>query len=51
MKIIAVTNQKVRESKTTCPKGVFTEGEFLKIVGMVDQETKKRQQRKPNQSV
>ena len=36
--MIAIENQKVSKSKTTCPKGVFTEGEFLKIVGVVDRE-------------
>ena len=49
--MIAIENQKVRESKTTCPKGVFSEDEFLKMVKAVDREMKKRQQRKPNQSV
>jgi len=39
----------VEESKTTCRKGVFTKDEFLEMVKAVDKETKKKQQRKPNQ--
>jgi hypothetical protein len=41
IKIIAIENQKVWESKTTCPKGIFTEDEFLKIVKVVDRERKR----------
>ena len=47
--IIAIENQMVEESKTTCRKGVFTKDEFLEMVKAVDKETKKKQQRKPNQ--
>lgn len=32
---MAIENQKVQESKTTCPKGIFTEEEFMKIVKVV----------------
>ena len=38
---MAIENQKVRESKTICPKGVFTEDEFLKMVKAVDRERKR----------
>ena len=51
MKTIAIANQKVRESETTCPKGLFTKEEFLEMVKVVDREMKKRQQGKSNQSV
>ena len=47
--MIAIENQKVEESKTTCRKNVFTEDEFLETVKVVDKEMKKKQQRKPNQ--
>lgn len=47
--IIAIENQKVEVGKTTCPKGIFTKDEFLEMVKAVDKETKKKQQRKPNQ--
>ena len=43
MKIIAIENQKAQESKTTCPKGIFTEDEFLKVVRVVDREMKRIQ--------
>jgi hypothetical protein len=39
--MIAIENQKVRESKTTFLKGVFTEDEFLKMVKAVDRERKR----------
>ena len=52
MKIIAVANQKVGESKTTCSKGIFTKEEFLETVRVVNQETKNRQQQgKPDRPV
>ena len=35
IKIMTIENQKVEESKTTFPKGIFTEDEFLKIVKVV----------------
>ena len=38
--IIAIENQKVEESKTTCRKGVFTKEEFLEMVKAVDREIK-----------
>jgi hypothetical protein len=38
---IAIASQKVEESKTTCPKGIFTEDEFLKMVKVVDREVKR----------
>ena len=41
MKTIAVANQKVEESKTTCPKGIFTKDEFLEMVKAVDRERKR----------
>jgi hypothetical protein len=41
IRIMAIENQKVRESKTICPKGVFTEDEFLKMVKAVDRERKR----------
>ena len=47
--MIGIENQKVEVGKTTCPKGIFTEDEFLETVKVVDKETKKKQQRKPNQ--
>ena len=49
MKIIAIANRKGEVGKTTYPKGIFTEDKFLETVKAVDQETKKKQQRKPNQ--
>ena len=39
--MIVIENQKVEESKTTCPKGIFTEDEFLKIVKVVDRGMKR----------
>jgi len=41
MKIIPVTNQKGRKSKTTCPKGIFTKDEFLEMVKAVDRKRKR----------
>jgi len=41
IRIIAIENQKVRESKPTCPKGVFTKEEFLEMVKAVDRERKR----------
>ena len=41
MMTIAIASRKVEESKTTCPKGVFTEDEFLKMVKVVDREVKR----------
>ena len=35
IRIIAIENQKVWESKTTCPKGIFTKEEFLETVKVV----------------
>jgi hypothetical protein len=32
----------VEESKTTCPKGIFTEDEFLETVKAVDREMKRK---------
>ena len=49
MKTIAVANQKGEVGKTTCPKGIFTEDEFLKMVKVVDREMRKKPQRKPDQ--
>jgi hypothetical protein len=43
---MTIENQKVQESKTTCPKGVFTEEEFLKMVRVVDRERKTRSRSK-----
>jgi hypothetical protein len=37
MKIIAIASRKVRESKTTCSKGIFNKEEFLEMVRVVDQ--------------
>jgi hypothetical protein len=52
MKTIAVANRKVEESKITCPKGIFTKEEFLKMVKTADRETKNRQQEgKPDRPV
>ena len=31
----------MEESKTTCPKGIFTEDKFLETVKVVDRERKK----------
>jgi len=42
---MATENQMVEESKTTFPKGIFTEDEFLKIAKVVDREMKKRKRR------
>ena len=41
MRIIAIENRKAGESKTTCPKGIFTEDEFLEMVKAVDRERKR----------
>jgi hypothetical protein len=41
MMTIAIASRKVEESKTTCPKGIFTEDEFLKMVKAVDREMKR----------
>ena len=38
---MAIENQKVGESKTICPKGIFTKDEFLEMVKAVDRERKK----------
>jgi hypothetical protein len=43
---MTIEDQKVQESKTTCPKGVFTEEEFLKMVRVVDRERKTRSRSK-----
>ena len=40
MKTRAIASRKVEESKTTCPKGIFTEEKFLEMVGAVDLEGK-----------
>jgi hypothetical protein len=42
MKTIPIANRKVEESKTTCPKGIFTKDEFLEMVKAVDRERKRR---------
>ena len=49
MKTIPIANQKGEVGKTTRPKGIFSEDEFLETVKVVDKEMKKKQQRKPNQ--
>jgi hypothetical protein len=38
----SIASRKVEESKTTCPKGIFTEDEFLKMVKVVDRESKEK---------
>ena len=42
MMTIAIASRKVEESKTTCPKGIFTGDEFLKMVKVVDREIKEK---------
>jgi len=39
---IAIASRKVRESKTTCSKGIFTEDEFLEMVKGIDREMKRK---------
>jgi hypothetical protein len=41
MKTIAIAKRKVDESKISCPKGIFTEDEFLKMVKVVDRGMKR----------
>jgi len=41
MKTIPIANQKGEVGKTTCPKGIFTEDEFLEMVKVVDRERKR----------
>ena len=41
MMTIAIASRKVEESKTTCPKGIFTKEEFLEMVRVVDREMKR----------
>jgi len=40
---IVIAGRKVEESKTTCPKGIFTEDEFLEMVRVADRQMKRRQ--------
>ena len=42
MMTIAIASRKVEESKTTCPKGIVTEDEFLKMVKGVDRESREK---------
>ena len=41
MKTIAIAKRKGEGSKIACPKGIFTEDEFLKTVKVVDRQVKR----------